>query len=524
MTNYSLSRELRNGRGLPPLEAIHAEMVRRQTEAARKEVAKAGAISLANFVKMAWSILEPMNPLIWGWAMEAICEHLEAITDGRIKRLLVNVPPGFSKSLLTCVFWPAWEWGPKGRADLRYVCTTYNKDFTRRDSIKMRSLVQSEWYQSHWPHVKLTRVGDLEYYTTVMGHRWARPFESLTGARGDRLIIDDPHSVTTAESELERARTIRIFREAAQTRFNTKDSAIAMIMQRLHDQDCSGQAIALKLGYEHLNLPMEFEVANRCRTSIGFADPRVYEGQLLFPERFPPTGDSPLAVDRLKKSMGPYAIAGQFQQRPVPREGGLFKTEWFNKRVNFAPVRCKFVRHWDLAASLRKTGYSHQAWTAGVKMGFDPVEKIYYVAHVARFQLEGMQVRAAIKNYAEMDGRSCIISLPQDPGQSGKTQKQDMVGALAGWNVFCLPESIEGDKYARAEPFSSQCAAGNVVLVEGPWNQTYIDEMTAFPNSAAKDQVDASSGAFARLLKTEVIRAPAGLFVHRTPRQFPGMY
>ena len=165
------------------------------------------------------------------------------------------------KSLLVSVFWPAWEWGPQGRASLRYLASSYSENYVKRDSRRMRDLVASEWYQGLWgDKVRLVRAGELSFANEETGFREGVPFPSLTGGRGDRVIIDDPHSTETAESEAERTRTARIFRESVPTRLNDPaTSAIVIIMQRLHANDVSGIALSLKLGYDHLCLPMEFE-------------------------------------------------------------------------------------------------------------------------------------------------------------------------------------------------------------------------------------------------------------------------
>jgi predicted phage terminase large subunit-like protein len=477
------------------LKAIRAEKARRAAQAERDRVAKdaerirARCQTLAGFVREAWHVLEPTQPYVHGWHIDAICSHLEAVSDGRINRLLINVPPGTMKSLLASVLWPAWEW--TRQPSLRYLTTSYAEKYVKRDSRRMRDLVQSEWYRSLWPEIELMRAGEASFANTKTGFREGMPFASLTGGRGDRVIIDDPHSTETAESEAERENTTRIFREAVPTRLNNPaTSAIIVIMQRLHAKDVSGQIEALGLGYEHLMLPMEFEPARRCRTSIGFVDPRSYDGELLFPERFPRD-----VVERDKVPMGSYAVAGQFQQRPVPREGGLFKRGWFGI-VDAAPVGTRWVRHWDLAASKRKQGATNQAFTAGVKLGKMPDGR-FIVGHVVREQEEGAKVRTTITNTAETDGKEVRISLPQDPGQAGKVQAQDMVLMLAGWNVHAEPET--GDKVTRAQPFAAQAEAGNVVLLRGAWNEAFLDELANFPNGATKDQVDASSGAFGRL-------------------------
>jgi predicted phage terminase large subunit-like protein len=234
---------------------------------------------------------------------------------------------------------------------------------------------------------------------------------------------------------------------------------------------------------------MEFEPKTACVTKIGFADPRQNDGYLLDPVRFPRA-----AVEDLKHVKGAYAYAGQDQQRPTPREGGLFKRHWFEgKIIGAAPPGTRWVRHWDLAATKSTTA----ARTAGVKLGRTPDGR-YVVGHVVKTQDEGNAVRKLIKATAETDGRSVEISLPQDPGQAGKVQKSDMVAMLAGWTVRAEPET--GDKYTRAEPFSVQCEAGNVYLLQGEWNDDYLDELCLFPGGSFKDQVDASSRAFGRLV------------------------
>lgn len=450
-----------------------------------------------NFVREAWHVLEPAMPYVHGWHIDLICEHLEAITydlfekNGLDNRLLINVPPGTMKSLLVSVFWPAWEWGPVNRPHLRYISTSYSEPFALRDCRRMRDLCQSDWYQARWgDRVKLVSHGEKHFENTKRGERRGVAFGSLTGGRGDRVLIDDPHSVDTAESDAERLRTLRRFRESVPLRLNDQQkSAIILIMQRLHADDCSGVAIDAKLGYTPIILPMEFERARRTVTPFG-ADPRTKEGELLFPERFPEN-----VINRDKHAMGSYAVAGQFQQRPVPREGGMFKHHWFDgKRVQAIPRFRHMVRHWDLAATVENTA----AYTAGVKIGVTPTGE-YHVVDVIRVRLEGPGVRRLIFQTARQDGTAVEISLPQDPGQAGKTQAQSMVKLLAGHRVKATPET--GSKITRAEPFAAQCEGGNVYLHEATWNEDYINELCLFPGGKYADQVDASSGAFGRLIR-----------------------
>lgn len=276
--------------------------------------------SLSAFAKACWHILEPATDLKWGWALEAVCQHLEAVTTGDITRLLINIPPGCAKSLITSVIWPAWEWTT--RPHTRYLSTSHTERLTLRDSARFKRLVQSEWYQARWPSTVLTKTADSRIENIKTGVRESSPFSSLTGSRGDRVIIDDPMSVEDGNSIAAIEAAERIFLETVPTRVANDRSAIIVIMQRLNEKDTSGLIISRKLGYCHLMLPMRFEKERRCVTSIGFRDPRTEAGELLFPERF---GEK--TVSELERTLGSFASAGQLQQRPSPRGGGVFKTE-----------------------------------------------------------------------------------------------------------------------------------------------------------------------------------------------------
>lgn len=449
--------------------------------------------SLAEFVKQSWHVVEPATPLKWGWALDAMCEHLEAVTWGEITQLLMNVPPGTMKSKLCAVFWPAWEWGPCALQHLRFIGTSHKQELAVRDLVAMRRLIDSVWYQARWPAVKLTSDQNtkLKFENTALGFRQAAAFTSMTGDRGDRVLLDDPHSVDAANSVVELEATRTTFREALPSRMNNEKSALVVIMQRLHQGDVSG-IILEEEGYEdfvHLMLPMYFEPDRRCSTPIGFKDPRKKAGELLFPERF-----NLEQVKRLATRLGQYASAGQLQQRPTAREGGTFKRSWFDgKIVHEIPVGSRSVRHWDLAATKSRDA----ARTAGVKMCKTP-DGQYIVAHCKVLQEDGHIVKRAIVEMADLDGPSTLISLPQDPGQAGKVQKADYANLLAGRTFRISLES--GDKEVRAQPFASQCEAGNVYLLHGDWIPEYLDELCLFPGGKFKDRVDATSGAFGRLV------------------------
>ena len=297
-------------------------------------------MSLSEFVRCAWPTIEP-NEYQPNWHIDFICHHLEAVADGveidgeLLNRLLINVPPGFSKSLLVGVFFPAWLWGPRGQPTKRFVCASHSLDLAIRDSMRMRRLVQSEWYQGHWP---VALQGDqnakAKYETLAGGFRQACAFTGITGYRGDYVIIDDPHSVDDANSDAKRETVTQLFSEAVTSRLNDPaTSAIIVIMQRLHERDTSGVILDAG-GYLHICLPMRFDPSRRCVTPLA-SDPREEDGELLFPDRFPLS-----VVERDEAAMGPYATAGQFQQSPEPRGGGIIKDQWWRlwDKTEYPPI------------------------------------------------------------------------------------------------------------------------------------------------------------------------------------------
>lgn len=449
--------------------------------------------SLADFTRLAWHVLEPGNPYVHGWHIDAMAEHLEAVTNGEINRLLINVPPGTMKSMLTSVFWPAWEWGPRAMPTMRYVGASHELSLAIRDNRKMRLLVSSEWYQRLWP---TPLVGDqnekIKFENQATGFRQANAMKSMTGNRGDRVIIDDPHNVEGALSKADRERDIREFRETVPTRLNSPEkSAIIVVMQRLHEEDVSGLILSEDFGYEHLCLPMEFESERRCVTSIGFADPRIEDGELLFPERFPIE-----VVERDKKMLGSLATAGQFQQRPAPRSGGFFQWDKF-EIVPAGPVKVRRrVRFWDKAGT--KDG---GAFTAGVRMAL-AMDGGWYVEDVVRGQWSAGKREAIIKQTATLDPPGTIVWVEQEPGSGGKESAEATIRNLAGFAAHA--DRVTGSKEERALPYAVQVEAGNVKLIDGAWVSEFIEEHKTFPRGKFKDQVDAAAGAFSKLTDVTV--------------------
>jgi predicted phage terminase large subunit-like protein len=437
--------------------------------------------SLAAFAKRAWKVLEPAAELKWGWALDAICVHLEAVTRGEITRLVMNVPPGTMKSLLTGVIWPAWEWGPQGMPEMRFVGTAHEEQLAIRDSRRCRDLIKSEWYQGLWPLALLSDLdGKKEFGNTAKGVRQARAFTSMTGVRGDRVILDDPISADNANSEakLEAARTA--FTETLPTRVNSEKSAIVVIMQRLHEKDVTGVIESMKLPYVHLRIPMRYEAKHKCRTAIGWEDPRTVEGELMFPERF---GEA--QVQELETTLGSYGTAGQLQQRPTPRGGGIINVAWFKYWIHEPALEFRFITADTAQKTATRNDYTvMQAWgrsTAGQAVLLDQLRGKFEAPELL------IQARAFWLKHLHMEARTVLKGFYCEDKVSGT----GLIQTLRREAIPIIAVQRNSDKISRAFDAAPFIETGSVLLPQdAPWLSEYLAEFEGFPAGAHDDQLD----------------------------------
>jgi len=441
---------------------------------------------LVEFIKQGWHVLEPSNPYVHGWHIDAICEHLEAVSTGEIKRLLINVPPGTMKSLCVGVFFPAWEFIKKPH--LRFLGTAYKQDLASRDNAKCRTLILSDWYQNFWGlELKSDQNAKLKFETKQLGFRAAMAIGSLTGERGDRVLLDDPHSVDSARSNVSRDGVLTTFKESLGSRLcSPLESAIIVTMQRLHTEDVSGYILKKELGYTHLCLPMEFEPKRKCYTSIGFEDPRTFEGELLFPERFPLE-----VVKREKELMDSRATAGQYQQSPAPADGNIFKEsdfKWFTTARKYKRI----IISWDTAQKANQLADPSVATVWGDHdSGFDLLEVFREKMEYPRLKKEAIKLAEKYHSDQELFKGHKLLTVLIEDKSSGQSLIQDLKHETNFNIVAILPQ---GDKIIRASTCSPKVESGKVFLKTGAsWVQDYIDEMITFPNSSNDDQVDSTS-------------------------------
>lgn len=499
-----------------------------------REIAARAEDSLTIFTREAFKYVDPVK-YVHGRHIDIMGEYCEAFIAGEISRLLINIPPGHMKSIECSVMLNAWCWSKKERAKKRFVGIAYREPLALRDAMKTRNLIRSVWYQQRWGHVgglrekaftinkgqdKVTRFENSEG-----GYRYSGSLNAVMGEGGDFLVFDDPHNVMQAESDDVLEKQIELINLAVPTRVRSKDGGILVIMQRLRERDMSGDMIARGGNMVHCCLPARFEYDHphitvpktlksgrelpgdwRCdpeklaeykrlaesKDDIESKEAEIFaskhNGELLFPQLFPQE-----RLDEVLIYLGAYGEAGQFQQRPSPRVGGMFQKGDFQVIDRFPNGPFVEARGWDLGAT-----EGGGAYTAGVRMRYYWKTKQIVVMHVTRGQWSSLNVDKNMKQQAELDGKRVIQDVPQDPGQAGKSQKRHIADNLKGFTVKFSPET--GDKETRASGLSSQAEAGNVCILRGEWNQDFVDEADGFPTGTYKDQIDGWSRAYARIL------------------------
>lgn len=503
--------------------AEKVELAKALAERDRRRTKRECEESLAAFIRAGWHVVEPGQPYSHNWHIDAICDHLEAVKSGKITRLLMNVPPGTSKSLITAVFFPAWVWAQDPTR--RFLSTSHGLENAGRDSLRCRRLIESDWYQSLWGD-KVVLTGDqntkTKFENSATGFRHAAPFTSMTGKRADYVILDDPMSVDDALSEVTRESINLTFRESLPTRLNNPDSsAIIVIMQRLHDEDTSGIIIKGNYGYDHLCLPMRFDWL-RPATSIGFVDPRREQGELLFPDRFPEW-----VVDRDEAVMGPYATAGQMQQDPIPRGGSIIKREYWQlweeeKYPDFDFVVASADTAYTEKEENDPTGFS--VW--GLFRDRDGKPRVMMMwAWAKHKELHGkLPPRNAGESKKDYDLRcmrmdtwgivewiaySCrrfrVDRLLIENKASGITVAQEMQRLYRedGWLVE-LVKPI-GDKVARTHAVEPTFAAGMVYAPDAVWAEKAISESEMFPKGKRDDMHDSMTQALSWMRRQGLI-------------------
>ncbi len=472
------------------------------------------------------------------WHLQAGCEHIEAMYDNIIKNIVVNWPPITGKTNLWCVIIVAWFW--IRRPSTQFICISYSQTLALDSATKCLQLVKSAWYQKYWGGACELNKESASWFSNIShgSRRIATTTGTLTGLHADVLIVDDPDSASSVESEVARDTAHYFMDSVLPTRINNPNTChFVLSQQRLNEKDCTGHILAKKdPAWIHFRLPMKFEPQNACVTvplkstnGKPWKDPRTYDKELLCPTRL----DS-AAVEAIERSFAnPATVAAQLQMRPAPAEGNIVKRHWFRLwQEDYVPKINYILQSWDTAlleaepgmskARLKKICYS-ACTTWGVFDDKNGVSNVILLSmwrgRVGYPDLEKMALRLSL-NYKDTNF--------QTPREGNFPV--DLVIIEAKANGLSLLQSLrrKGVVCARYDPSrfatkEARCKAATPLLEVGRcWVPTikgdpdkiisyaefFIEKCIMFPHGEANDLVDTMSQAIDRLKSTGMITHP----------------
>lgn len=510
--------------------------------------------SLIDFVEGAWSSIDP-SEYKRCWAIDALAEHLQAVAEGQIPRLLVNFPPRCAKTNVASICYPAWTWARRKKtflsgSQVRFLSGSYNDDLALQNAMKHRRLVMSNWYQQRWGNrfrLMQDQNTKSQFDNSSGGSRLSTSARgSLLGLGGDVVLIDDPHNTKQAESELERINALNWWKEISTTRLNDpKQSAIIVIMQRLHEEDVSGVILREESSddWVHLCIPMEYDWPRHCVTNIGWQDPRGLDDseeplvligddgaryprdneaeeilnderqdELMWPERF-----GPVEVAKLKAGLGAYMASGRLQQMPVPDKGGIFQRDWWQlweSPDGKYPIFEFLLASLDSAFTEREendpSGFTVwgvfkdslnqrrimlvQAWRKHLQFSGPLIEREPKESNEA-YRRRCMPTWGLVEWVADTCRRFKVDKLLIEAKASGISAAQELQKrhGREGWAIQLCP--VKGDKVARALAVQATFSQMMVYAPARDWAETMIDEASVFPKGKYDDLTDSMTQA-----------------------------
>jgi len=472
--------------------------------------------SLYHFLEWCWPIICP-DPFESNWHIVELCKELEEIAyrvgNRKPKKhdLLINIPPGTTKTKLVSIIFPVWCWTKWYW--MRFICLSFTAPRALESAEESRDIIKSDIFKAVYPELDIKADKDAKSNFRVIkksqgisngrqaqvilgGSRLSTSIGgTVTGFHGDIIIWDDPIDPKRAVSETELESTNHWMDNTLPTRkTNKKTSTVIGIMQRLGELDPSQHLLdKKKKNLRHLCIPGEIRNYREQVSPKRYI--KYYVNDLLDPNRL-----GWKILKELEVEIGQYGFAGQVGQKPTPPAGGMFKTDRIiTVDMPINPERIEMmVRCWDKAGT-----EGGGAYTAGVKM-YKLTNGQWVIADVIRGQWSSEVRETKIRDTAFADGIECHVVIEQEPGSGGKESAEGTVRNLEGFT--CKPENPTGNKAYRADPFSVQVNDGKVWMLKGDWNEKYKDELKHFPNSKYKDQVDGSSGAYNYLINKREAR------------------
>lgn len=433
------------------------------------------------FCRGAFLELNPSVNILWNWHLDLIASRMQDVMEGRCRRLIVNIPPRYGKSLIASVAFPAYVLGHNPHAEL--ICASYAHGLSEKMARDTRRLMETPFYQQLFgTPLASNRESLTEIKTSAGGYRMATSVEgTLTGRGGNYIIIDDPMKPMDGASDVKRQAVNDWFDSTVVSRPNNKETdAIVIIMQRLHEDDLVGHLLG-KGDWEVVSLPAvaETEETWTFMGPLGLASAHRAEGEALHPAR-----ESLARIAEVQSTMTAYDFAAQYQQRPAPAGGGEIRADWFRTfDPENLPSFTRVIQSWDTAA----TDGARSDYTVCMTIG-ETQDRNYYVLDCYRGRLLYPDLKRKVRELADLHGIKNVLI---EKASSGEALSQEM--RLEGfYKVY--PITPKGSKYERIVARTALMEAGKVWLpAQAHWVPALIQEAVLWPNGRYDDQLDALS-------------------------------
>ncbi|WP_375436660.1 phage terminase large subunit [uncultured Hymenobacter sp.] len=455
------------------------------------------------FLEM-WETIEAVE-LVPNWHIEYLCDELQAIYE-RWKRgeaqadVLINIPPGTSKSTSVTQLFPAWLWLME--PSIRTISTSFASDVSIGHGLKSRDCLTSPKFQRLFPGritFKADENGKTNYRNTANGQRFITSSGArVTGVHADFILIDDPINPEKSDNEKARKQALKHVQTVSSRKTDKKRTVSIMVMQRVHELDPAGSWLKKKKNLHHICLPGELtpdsvtgEVGKNVKPA---ALVKRYTNGMLDANRL---DRSTLAT--LKEDLGSYGYAGQILQIPAPDEGGILKKAWFDV-ISWDEFKKrtagKVATAWQFDADPAYTDKQQNDATGGMASAY--IDNTLYVRNASEFRLEFPELCEKLPKYVEAHGYTSQSKLHIEPKASGKSLHQTLKRQTK-LNVVEAPAPTD-DKRTRVNGISPFCEARRVVLIDGGWVEAFLQQICTFPTAAHDDMLDCLVQAINRAL------------------------
>jgi predicted phage terminase large subunit-like protein len=444
---------------------------------------------LMSFIHRCFSELNPETRFLPNWHIELIAAKLEQVAQGKIRRLIINLPPRNLKSIAASVGFPAWFLGHNPSAHI--IAASYGQDLATKFARDTRTIMSSAWYQRMFAtRISQQRAAD-DFGTIQGGSRMATSVGgTLTGRGADIIIIDDAMKPEDALSEVLRKKANDWFDSTLLSRLNNKeDGAIVIIMQRLHQDDLVGHVLELD-NWEVLSFPAiaEENETHIIENALGRRIITRKAGEALHPQR-----ESVARLEAQRRSMNEYNFASQYQQNPMPKGGAMVKHAWLRWYVPGEQPAAfdRVIQSWDTANKSTELNDYSACTTWGVK------GKFFYLLHVLRRRMDYPDLRRTVITHSQFWKANAVVI---EDKASGTQLIQDLQVDLGNYRIRPYEPPTGMDKIMRLHAQTLAFENGQVFLpTVAPWLADFVSELTGFPGAKYDDQVDSTTQALAAM-------------------------